>query len=112
MLDTHRLRVFLIAAETLNFSVAAKRLNMTQPSVSQHIQALEQQFGTELFIRSSRRLAFVGASRTILALQLSGEIGWGEGFEPTFSALPTPGPGSFDPSSGSYFGSLAVRLTF
>lgn len=56
MLDTHRLRVFLIAAETLNFSIAAKRLHMTQPSVSQHIQALEHQFGTDLFIRSGRRL--------------------------------------------------------
>ena len=39
MLDTHRLRIFLIAADTLNFSSAAKRLHMTQPSVSQHIQA-------------------------------------------------------------------------
>ena len=65
MLDPHRLRVFLIAAETLNFSSAAKRLHMTQPSVSQHIQALEQQLGTELFVRSSRRLCLTEAGAVL-----------------------------------------------
>lgn len=68
MLDTHRLRVFLIAAETLNFSSAAKRLHMTQPSVSQHIQALEQQFGTELFVRSGRRLCLTEAGAVLVPL--------------------------------------------
>ena len=68
MLDTHRLRVFLIAAENLNFSIAAKRLHMTQPSVSQHIQALEQQFGTELFVRSSRRLCLTEAGAVLVPL--------------------------------------------
>lgn len=68
MLDTHRLRIFLIAAETLNFSVAAKRLHMTQPSVSQHIQALEQQFGTELFVRSGRRLCLTEAGAVLLPM--------------------------------------------
>jgi DNA-binding transcriptional LysR family regulator len=68
MLDTHRLRVFLIAAETLNFSIAAKRLHMTQPSVSQHIQALEQQFGTELFVRSSRRLCLTEAGAVLVPM--------------------------------------------
>lgn len=68
MLDTHRLRVFLIAAETLNFSVAAKRLHMTQPSVSQHIQALEQQLGTELFVRSSRRLCLTEAGAVLVPM--------------------------------------------
>lgn len=68
MLDTHRLRVFLIAAETLNFSMAAKRLHMTQPSVSQHIQALEQQFGTELFVRSGRRLGLTEAGAVLVPM--------------------------------------------
>ncbi|MCA9875052.1 MAG: LysR family transcriptional regulator, partial [Anaerolineales bacterium] len=34
MLDTHQLNVFLEAADTLNFTQAAQRLHMTQPSVS------------------------------------------------------------------------------
>jgi len=68
MLDTHRLRIFLIAAETLNFSVAAKRLHMTQPSVSQHIQALEQQLGTDLFVRSGRRLCLTEAGAILVPM--------------------------------------------
>ena len=56
MLDTHQLNVFLVAAETLNFTKAAERLHMTQPSVSQHIQSLEQHFGVKLFIRAGRHI--------------------------------------------------------
>jgi hypothetical protein len=63
-------------------------------------------------VRSSRRVAFLGASRTFLALQISGEIGWGEGFDPTLPDRFVSGPDAFDPSSASYFGSLAIRLTF
>jgi hypothetical protein len=63
-------------------------------------------------IRSDRRLVFVGASRTFLTLQLSGEMGWGEGFDPSFSNPSPSGARTFDPSSASYFGSLAIRLTF
>jgi hypothetical protein len=63
-------------------------------------------------VRSSRRVAFVGASRTFLTLQLSGEVGWGEGFEPNLPDSSVSGPHAFDPSSASYFGSLALRLTF
>ncbi|HSK66424.1 MAG TPA: LysR family transcriptional regulator [Anaerolineales bacterium] len=68
MLDTHRLRVFLVAADTLNFSQAAHRLHMTQPSVSQNIQALEQQCGTPLFVRSGRRLALTEAGTILVPM--------------------------------------------
>jgi DNA-binding transcriptional LysR family regulator len=56
MLDAHQLNVFLTAARTLNFTAAARQLHMTQPSVSQHIQTLEQHFDMDLFIRSGRHL--------------------------------------------------------
>ena len=58
---------------------------------------------------SKRRLIFLGASRTFLALQLSAEVGRAEGFDPN---LPGRAGGDFDPGSTSYFGSLALRLTF
>lgn len=51
MPDTHRLNVFLVAAETLNFTEAGRQLHMTQPSVSQHIQALENHFELARFHR-------------------------------------------------------------
>jgi LysR family transcriptional regulator, low CO2-responsive transcriptional regulator len=65
MLDPYQLRVFLVAAETLNFSRASERLHMSQPSVTQHIQALEAHFNSPLFIRTGRKLAL---SNTGLAL--------------------------------------------
>ncbi len=68
MLDAHQLNVFLIAAETLNFTQAASRLHMSQPSVSQHIQALEQHFETPLFIRSGRRIELTDAGAELVPL--------------------------------------------
>lgn len=68
MLDTHQLNVFLAAAETLNFTQAAARLHMTQPSVSQHIQSLEHHFGQALFIRSGRTLELSEAGMALVPL--------------------------------------------
>lgn len=68
MLDAHQLNIFLTAAETLNFTQAAQRLHMSQPSVSQHIRTLEKHFGTKLFIRKGRSIALSDAGRTLLPL--------------------------------------------
>ena len=68
MLDTHQLNVFLIAAETLNFTQAARLLHMSQPSVSQHIQALEQSFGNPLFVRLGRRIELTDAGAELVPL--------------------------------------------
>lgn len=68
MLDAHQMNVFLAAAKTLNFTTAARQLNMTQPSVSQHIHALEQHFGTSLFTRSGRNLSLTDAGLALLPL--------------------------------------------
>jgi len=68
MLDIHQLNVFLLAAETLSFTQAAKSLHMSQPSVSQHIQALERHFDAELFIRAGRSLELSDAGLVLLPL--------------------------------------------
>jgi DNA-binding transcriptional LysR family regulator len=68
MLDAHQLHVFLTAAETLNFTVAARQLHMTQPSVSQHIQALEEHFQTELFVRQGRQMVLTDAGAALVPL--------------------------------------------
>lgn len=68
MLDAHQLNVFLVAAETLNFTVAARRLHMSQPSVSQHIQSLEQHFGQPLFIRAGRTIQLTDAGEALVPL--------------------------------------------
>jgi len=68
MLDIHKLNIFLVAAETLNFTHTAKKLRMTQPSVSQHIQALEDHFHTPLFLRTGRRLELSTAGFSLIPL--------------------------------------------
>jgi DNA-binding transcriptional LysR family regulator len=66
MLDSHQLNVFLVAAETLNFTRAAQRLHMSQPSVSQHIQNLEKHFRTDLFLRAGRNLQLTDAGLALV----------------------------------------------
>jgi len=68
MLDAHQLNVFLKASETLNFTQAAKRLNLTQPSVSQHIQSLENHFNMKLFLRTGKGLQLTEAGMALVPL--------------------------------------------
>jgi DNA-binding transcriptional LysR family regulator len=68
MLDIHQLNVFLVAAESLNFTQAGQRLHMTQPSVSQHIQGLESYFDKQLFYRNGRSLELTEAGMILLPL--------------------------------------------
>lgn len=68
MLNVHQLNVFVIAAETLNFTQTAKRLHLTQSSVSQHIKSLESQLGVELFERRGRSLDITDAGMVLLPM--------------------------------------------
>ena len=66
MIDLIKLRVFIYAAETLSFSEAAKRLHLTQPTISHHIKVLERDLGVVLFKRSGSRLHLTEAGRLLL----------------------------------------------
>jgi DNA-binding transcriptional LysR family regulator len=46
-----QLRYFVVTAETLSFTAAAKRLHISQPSISTALADLEEMFGVQLFIR-------------------------------------------------------------
>jgi DNA-binding transcriptional LysR family regulator len=71
------LQTFLTIVEEGSFSAAARRLGITQPSVSEQVRALEEHFGQPLFARPARnaRLTVAGqrvreqGSRVILALE-------------------------------------------
>ncbi len=68
MLDVHELTVFLIAAETQNFSEAARQLNLTQPAVSMQIKALEKKLNISLFHRTGRTLVLTESGITLVPM--------------------------------------------
>ncbi len=66
MIDLLRLQTFILAAEQMSFSEAAKLLHLTQPTVSHHIKVLEKDLGAELFDRSGNTLKLTEAGRMLL----------------------------------------------
>lgn len=55
-MDIHHLRVFASVFEAKSFSKASKKLRLTQPTVSTHIKALEEEYNCTLFDRLGRTI--------------------------------------------------------
>jgi DNA-binding transcriptional LysR family regulator len=66
-MDLKALESFFWVAQLGGFGLAAKRLNTTQPAVSQRIAGLEHELGTRLFVREPRRVAPTAKGRELLA---------------------------------------------
>jgi DNA-binding transcriptional LysR family regulator len=62
------LRAFVRALEGGSFSAAAKELGIGQPAVSKRITWLESEFGTQLFLRTTRKLRPTPEARRIYDL--------------------------------------------
>ena len=69
-MELRQLRYFAKAAEARNFSHAAACLNIAQSSLSQQIRQLEDELGTQLFIRDSHSIQLTEAGETMLPLAL------------------------------------------
>lgn len=55
MLD-HKIETFLTLCDTMNYRLAAEKLHITQPAVTQQIHALEEYYQCPLFVYEARRL--------------------------------------------------------
>ncbi|GAY30905.1 HTH-type transcriptional regulator CynR [Bacteroidaceae bacterium] len=65
-MELRQLKYFVKAAETLNFSDAAKALCITQSTLSQQIRQLEQDMSTPLFLRNSHTVTLTEAGSELL----------------------------------------------
>src|SRR5690554_3467763 len=61
----HQLHIFYTVAERGSFSAAAQSLHMTQPAVTMQIQSLEENYGTKLFNRSTKKIELSEAGKVL-----------------------------------------------
>jgi DNA-binding transcriptional LysR family regulator len=65
MLDTRRLKLFCVVAETGSITAAAARVHLTQPAISQQIALLEREIGAALIERLPRGIRLTEPGRLL-----------------------------------------------
>lgn len=64
-MELYQLKSFIVVAEEQHLTRAAERLHISQPSVSTHIKALEEELGLSLFMRTPRGMTLTSEGRMI-----------------------------------------------
>lgn len=58
-----QLEAFMAVARERSFSAAARRIHLSQPTLSEHVRELERELGAALFSRRRRSVALTDAGR-------------------------------------------------
>ena len=66
-MELRHLRYFVAVAEILNFTKAAAKLHLAQPSLTRQIHNLEAEIGVRLLDRSKSQVALTSEGRSFLA---------------------------------------------
>lgn len=66
MVNFNNLNSFYVCAEHLNISKAATLLGISQPSLSMQIKNLEEQIGTNLFLRNGKSISLTSKGKELL----------------------------------------------
>ena len=64
-MEIHQVRYFLAVCDELNFTQAARKCHVTQPSLTRAIQLLEKEFGGFLFHRERSRTRMSELGRVV-----------------------------------------------
>jgi DNA-binding transcriptional LysR family regulator len=65
-MNLRHVRAFVVVAEELSFTNAARRLHISQPPLSRQIQQLEREVGAKLFIRRPQRIELTDRGSLLL----------------------------------------------
>lgn len=65
-MELYQLKTFTVVAEEAHLTRAAERLHASQPTVSAHIKALEEELETRLFIRTPKGMQLTEAGERLL----------------------------------------------
>ena len=74
-MDLAALNIFRAVVRENGVTRAAAKLNRVQSNVTTRIKQLEEQLGTELFIRDGRRLVLTPAGETLLPYAADDHVG-------------------------------------
>lgn len=65
-MELFQIRYVLAAAETLNFTRAAERCNVSQPALTKAVKGLEEELGAAIFSREGKRVRLSDFGRSLL----------------------------------------------
>ena len=66
-MELRHLRYFVAVGDALNFTNAAEKLHLAQPSLTRQIKDLEEEIGVRLFNRTKQRISLTEEGRSFLA---------------------------------------------